>query len=147
MSYFQVITTCQPPVLITRHLNYRLSASEGDNKSEASSVPVVSRWLWPGNKIFLEVYSMVITWWIMAFLHSVRLAVSIFIYLRDVLIGLSIFYSSQDMIKDRAEQKLCLALSMFSFTALPMYWFCALTMAVMYVLYVVDMMWTHPNPD
>ena len=44
--------------------------SEGDNYSEGSLVPVVSRSLGPGNRIFLEVTSMVVTWWIVAFLHS-----------------------------------------------------------------------------
>ena len=38
--------------------------------SEGSSVPVVSRWLWPVNRTFLEVASMVVTWWIVAFLRS-----------------------------------------------------------------------------
>ena len=38
----------------------------GDNQSERSLVPVVSKWLGPGNKTFLEVASMV------AFLHSVH---------------------------------------------------------------------------
>ena len=32
----------------------------GDNQSVGSSVPVVSRWLWPGNRTFLEV----LTWWL-----------------------------------------------------------------------------------
>ena len=41
-----------------------------DNQSVGSSVPVVSRWLWPRNRIFLEVASMVVTRWIAAFLHS-----------------------------------------------------------------------------
>ena len=36
-----------------------------------SSGPVVSRWLRPGNRTLLEVASMVVTWWIVAFLHSV----------------------------------------------------------------------------
>ena len=36
-----------------------------------SAAPVVSRWLWPGNRTFLEVASMVATWWIVAFLRSV----------------------------------------------------------------------------
>ena len=40
--------------------------------SEGSSVPVVSRWLWPGNRTFLKVVGMVVTWWIVAFLHSDR---------------------------------------------------------------------------
>ena len=35
--------------------------------NEVLSVPVVSRWLWPGNRTFLEVASMVVTWWIVAF--------------------------------------------------------------------------------
>ena len=38
--------------------------------SEASLVPVVSRWLWPGNRTFLEVASMVVTCWLVAFLQS-----------------------------------------------------------------------------
>ena len=37
-----------------------------------SSVQVVSRWLGPGNRTFLEVASMVVTWWIVVFLHSVE---------------------------------------------------------------------------
>ena len=39
--------------------------------SKGSSVPVVSRWLGPGNRTFLEVASIVVAWWIVAFLHSV----------------------------------------------------------------------------
>ena len=35
----------------------------GDNQSVESSIPVVSRWLWPGNMAFLEVASMVVSWW------------------------------------------------------------------------------------
>ena len=38
-----------------------------DNPSVRSSVPVVSKWLWPGNRTFSEVASMVGTWWILAF--------------------------------------------------------------------------------
>ena len=44
----------------------------GDNQSEGSSVPVVSRWLGPGNRTFLEVANMVVTWCILAFLRSDR---------------------------------------------------------------------------
>ena len=39
--------------------------------SERSSIPVVSRWLCPGTKTFVEVASMVVTWWIVACLCSV----------------------------------------------------------------------------
>ena len=38
-----------------------------DIQSVGSSVPVVSRWLWPGNRTFLVVASTVVTWWIVAF--------------------------------------------------------------------------------
>ena len=44
----------------------------GDNQSVRSSEPVVSRWLWPGNRTFLEVASMIVSWWIVAFLCSVH---------------------------------------------------------------------------
>ena len=44
----------------------------GDNQIVGSSVPVVSKWLCPGNRTFSEVASMVVTWWIVAFLHSAR---------------------------------------------------------------------------
>ena len=39
-------------------------------RSEGSSVPVVSGWLWSGKKTFLDVAGMVVTWWILAFLRS-----------------------------------------------------------------------------
>ena len=42
----------------------------GDNQSVGSSVLVVSRWLWPGNRTFLEVASMVVTCYIVAVLRS-----------------------------------------------------------------------------
>ena len=41
-----------------------------DNQSVGSSLPVGSRWLWPGNRTFLEMTSMVVTWWMVAFWHS-----------------------------------------------------------------------------
>ena len=52
---------------MTWHLAYRPSTSKGDNWSEGSSAPVASRWLWPINRTCLEVASMVVTWWKMAF--------------------------------------------------------------------------------
>ena len=58
---------------MTRQYNHRWSPSHwrsGDNQSVGSSTPVVSRWLWPGNRTFLEVVSMVVSWWIAAFLPS-----------------------------------------------------------------------------
>ena len=44
----------------------------GNNQSVGSSAPVASRWLGSGNRTFLEVASMVVTWWInlVVFLHS-----------------------------------------------------------------------------
>ena len=50
---------------------YHLRWGSGDNQSVRSSVPVVSKWLWPGNKTLLEVASMVITWWIVPFFGPV----------------------------------------------------------------------------
>ena len=44
MSYFQVIITCQTPVLMTAYLNYHPRWCSGDNQCVGSSVPVVSRW-------------------------------------------------------------------------------------------------------
>ena len=46
--------------------------SEADNRCEGLSARVVSRWLWPGNRTFLDVASMVVSWWIVAFLSSVK---------------------------------------------------------------------------
>ena len=42
----------------------------GDNQSVRSLVLVVIRWLWPGSRILLEMASMVVSWWIVAFLCS-----------------------------------------------------------------------------
>ena len=53
------------------HFDYRPNTREGDNQSVRSSVLVVSSWLSPGNRTFLEVASMVVNWWIVAFLCSV----------------------------------------------------------------------------
>ena len=38
---------------------------------------VVIRWLWPRNMTFLEMVSMVVTWWIVAFLCSERRSISL----------------------------------------------------------------------
>ena len=43
------------------HFNYHPSTSKGDTYNEGSSAPVVSRWLEPGNRTFLEVASMMAT--------------------------------------------------------------------------------------
>ena len=56
-------------LLMTLHFNYHSRWQSGDNQSVRSSAPVVSRWLWPGNRTSLEVASMVVTWWIAAFLR------------------------------------------------------------------------------
>ena len=44
--------------------------------SEGSSVPVVSRWLEPENRTFLELVSMVVTWWIVTCVPSVYACLS-----------------------------------------------------------------------
>ena len=53
---------------MTRCFNNHLRLCSGDNEHVGLSVLVVSRWLWPGNRTFLEVASIVVTWWIVAFL-------------------------------------------------------------------------------
>ena len=55
---------------MTRHFNYHPCWHSGNNQSVGSSVPVVSRWLGPESRTFLEVASMVVTWSIVAFLRS-----------------------------------------------------------------------------
>ena len=52
-----------------------------DNQGVRSSVPVISRWLWPGNETFLEEASMV-TWWVVASLRSVQSMVPAFACIR-----------------------------------------------------------------
>ena len=53
------LSTSSPPLWLS-----------GDNKFVWSSAPVVSRWLLLANRTFLEVDSMVASWWIVAFLPS-----------------------------------------------------------------------------
>ena len=48
-------------LLMTLHLNYCPTASEGDYQSEWSLALVVIRWLLPGIRIFLEVVSMAVS--------------------------------------------------------------------------------------
>ena len=69
MSCFQVITTCYPPELMTWHFNYHPHWHSVDKQSVGSSALVVSRWCWPGNRTYLDVDSMAVSWWIVAFLH------------------------------------------------------------------------------
>ena len=52
------------------YFNYHPCWHPGDNQCVRSSVTAVTRWLWPGNRTFLEVASMVVTWWIVAFFLS-----------------------------------------------------------------------------
>ena len=56
-------------VLTTGTDDLSLAGAWGDNQSVRSSAPVVRRWFWHWNRIFLKVDSMVVTWWIVAFLH------------------------------------------------------------------------------
>ena len=48
---------------MTLHLNYHPCWCSADNQSAGHQY----RWLWPGNRTFLEVASMVVTWWIVSF--------------------------------------------------------------------------------
>ena len=57
-------------VLMTRHFDYCLSASEGDNQSVRSSAQVVSRCFPGGYNVKLYISRGRLTWWLLAFLHS-----------------------------------------------------------------------------
>ena len=63
--------TWKPLVLMIRHFDYCLSASEGDNQSVRSSAPVVSRCFPGGYNVKLYISRGRLAWWLLAFLHSV----------------------------------------------------------------------------
>ena len=60
----------KPLVLMTRHFDYCLSASEGDNQSVRSSAPVVSRCFPCGYNVKLYISRNRLAWWLLAFLYS-----------------------------------------------------------------------------
>ena len=64
--------TWKPLVLMTRHFDYCPSASEGDNQSVRSSAPVVSNCFPCGYNVKLYISRGRLAWWLLAFLHSVR---------------------------------------------------------------------------
>ena len=64
--------TWKPLVLMTRHFDYCLSASECDNQSVRSSTPVVSRCFPGGYNVKLYISRGRLAWWLLAFLHSVK---------------------------------------------------------------------------
>ena len=65
--------TWKPLVLMTRHIDYCLSSSEGDNQSVRSSAPVVP-WCFPGSyNVKLYISRGRLAWWLLTFLHSVCL--------------------------------------------------------------------------
>ena len=56
---------------MTLHFNHHPGWCSCDIQSVGSPVQVVSRWLWPWNRTFWEVDSMVVIWWILLFVCSV----------------------------------------------------------------------------
>ena len=66
--------TWKPLVLMTRHFDYCPSASKGDNQSVRSSAPVVSRCFPGGYNVKLYISRGRLSWWLLAFLHSVSLS-------------------------------------------------------------------------
>ena len=62
--------TWKPLLLMTRHVDYCPSASEGDNQSARSSAPVVSRCFPCGYSVKLYISRGRLAWWLLAFLHS-----------------------------------------------------------------------------
>ena len=67
----------KPLVLMTRHFDYWPSASEGDNQSVGSSAPVVSRCFPGGYNVKLYISRSRLAWWLLVFLHSVRIVVDL----------------------------------------------------------------------
>ena len=57
-------------MLMTRHFDYCLNASEGDNQSVRSSALVVSRCFPGGYNVKLYISRGRLAWWLLAFLHS-----------------------------------------------------------------------------
>ena len=64
--------TWKPLVLMSRHFDYCLSASEGDNQSVRSSASVVSRCFPGGYNVKLYISRGRLAWWLLTFLHSDR---------------------------------------------------------------------------
>ena len=60
--------TWKPLVLMTRHFDYCLSASEGGNQSIGSSAPVVSMCFPGGYNVKLYISRGRLAWWLLAFL-------------------------------------------------------------------------------
>ena len=54
-------------MLMTRHFDYCLNASEGDNQSVRSSAPVVSRCFPGGYNVKLYISRGRLAWWLLAF--------------------------------------------------------------------------------
>ena len=91
-SYFQVITT----LLTTGTDDLTLWLLPKHQWGAWSSVPVVSRWLWSGNRTFLKVASMEVTWWILAFLRSNVTPVMRQCFMGDYLFIMTIRMCSQE---------------------------------------------------
>ena len=66
---------------MTRHFDYCLSASEGDNQSVRSSAPVVSRCFPDGYNVKLYISKGRLAWWLLAFLHSGSQTIGYWLYL------------------------------------------------------------------
>ena len=68
MSYFQVITPANHRYWWPFTLIIIFAGAQAIIKLQSvRSLPVVSRWLWPWNRTFLEVASIVVIWCIVAF--------------------------------------------------------------------------------
>ena len=65
--YNHLGNTWKPLVLMTRHFDYCLSASEGDNQRVGSSAPVVSRCFPGGYNVKLYISRGRLAWWLLAF--------------------------------------------------------------------------------
>ena len=99
--------TWKPLVLMTRHFDYCLSASEGDNQSVGSSAPVVSRCFPGGYNVKLYISRGRLARWLLAFLHSATclnphqtratLALCIDIYIQRITMCPHVYHHSGSM--------------------------------------------------
>ena len=64
------LLSCLKPFCTVKSIYVYKLGCLGNNQSVGLSVPVVSRCLWPWNRTIFKVASMVVTWWIVAFLCS-----------------------------------------------------------------------------
>ena len=135
--------TWKPLVLMTRHFDYCLSASEGDNQSVRSAAPVVSRCFPGGYNVKLYISRGRLAWWLLAFLHSGRCLVYPLLHLFKLYLCPGIWVLMKpviiDLTADLAATPSCRLVAQFTgeckvFPKLVQYWPIAMTCTVVHTL-------------